>query len=62
MSRDIPPLYHISFDPVAIYYCGNIIARLKDPIKGMQVHPFNDKSMKTIQSNVPDGDELIFSQ
>lgn len=49
-------------DPVTVYYCGNIIAKLKGPIKGMQVHPFNDKSMKTIQSNVPDGDDLIFSQ
>lgn len=53
---------HCFLDPVSVYYCGNIIARLNGSIRGMQVHPFNDKSMKTIKSNVPDGDDLTFKQ
>lgn len=49
-------------DPVSIYFCGTVIVRLTEAVVGMKVYPFNDKSMKTIKSNVPDGDELAFRQ
>lgn len=54
---------HCFLDPVRVYYCGNFIARLEDgKVMGFDVIPFNDKSMKPINSTVPVADELVFKQ
>lgn len=53
---------HCFLDPVRIYYCGNMIARVEKGIKGFDVYPFNDKTMKPINSVVPRDDDMTFKQ
>jgi hypothetical protein len=53
---------HCFLDPVQIYYCGSIIARLQNGVRGFDVIPFNDKSMKPINSKVPTADDIVFKQ
>ena len=49
-------------DPVSIYYCGNVVARLLNGISGFDIYPFNDKSMKAIKSVIPTADDISFKQ
>jgi hypothetical protein len=53
---------HCFLDPVHIYYCGTFIAKVQEGIKGIMVHPFNDKSMKEINSTIPVDDQIVFKQ
>lgn|SRR5437763_1720099 len=53
---------HCFLDPVHIYYCGNIIAKVDKGIKGFDVHPFNDPTMKGINSTVPKINECHLTQ
>lgn len=49
-------------DPVTIYYCGSVIVRLLNGIRGFDVHPFNDPTMKKINTTVPTADDVSFAQ
>lgn len=49
-------------DPVQVYFCGTVMAKVPPNIKGMMVHPFNDKKMKLISSIVPTDDEVSLVQ
>lgn len=49
-------------DPVQVYFCGTVMAKVAPNIKGMMVIPFNDKKMKPISSIVPTAEEVSLVQ
>lgn len=36
---------HCFLDPVQIYYCGNIVAKVPNDVPGLTIYPYNDKSL-----------------
>lgn len=53
---------HCFLDPVRIYFCGIVNIRVEKNIKGLMVHPFNEKHRKEIRSIIPVDDDVTFKQ